>query len=178
MNELSTLARPYSKAAFEYSIEKSVTEDWLKYLRYLSEIIQNPLAKEILGQPSLGSNELVDTILGTYQEDIPTAFKNFIKLLAENKRLSLAPFITRQFENLKANREAVIEIALTVTEKPNDVQLKKLSSALAENLKRKISVQVLIDKDLLGGAVIQAGDMVIDNSIRGKLTKLADSLNT
>ena len=104
MNELSTLARPYSKAAFEYSIEKSVTEDWLKYLKYLSEVIQNPLAKEILGQPSLGSNELVDTILGTYQEDIPTAFKNFIKLLAENKRLSLAPFITRQFENLKATR--------------------------------------------------------------------------
>ena len=178
MNELSTLARPYSKAAFEYSIEKNVTEDWLKYLKYLSEVIQNPLAKEILGQPSLGSNELVDTILGTYQEDIPTAFENFIKLLTENKRLSLAPFITLQFENLKANREAVIEIALTVTEKPNDVQLKKLSSALGENLKRKISVQVLIDKDLLGGAVIQAGDMVIDNSIRGKLIKLADSLNT
>lgn len=178
MNELSTLARPYSKAAFEYSIDKGVAEDWLGYLKYLSEVIQHPLAKEILGQPSLSSNGLVDTILGTYQEEIPIAFENFIKLLTKNKRLPLVPFLTSQFEELKANREAVIEIALTVTEKPNDVQLEKLSSALAENLKRKVSIQVLLDKDLIGGAVIQAGDMVIDNSIKGKLTKLADSLNT
>ena len=57
MNEISPLARPYAKAAFEYSIKQSVTEDWLKYLKYLSEIIQNPLAKKILDQPSLGSSE-------------------------------------------------------------------------------------------------------------------------
>lgn len=178
MNELSTLARPYSKAAFQYSIENNAIEVWLKDLEHLSEVIQDPLVKEILGQPSLSSSELIDTILATYKRKACLAFENFIKLLSENKRLPLVPFITKQFQELKANREAVIEIALTVTEEPDDVQMTKLSSALAENLNRKINIQVLIDKDLIGGAVIQAGDMVIDNSIKGKLTKLADSLNT
>ena len=120
----------------------------------------------------------MDTILKIFDSDLPNGFSNFLDLLCQNKRLQLAPQIKDQFETHKANQEAILDITVSVTEELTDDQLKKLTEALATNLKRQINIQIVLNKDLIGGAVIQAGDMVIDNSVRGKLNKLADSLNT
>ncbi len=175
MTELSTLARPYSKAAFEYSLEHNSLEDWQKNLSLLSEMIQNDRIRDFIVKPNVTPSLLVDTILKIFDSDLPNGFSNFLDLLCQNKRL---PQIKDQFETHKANQEAILEITVSVTEELTDDQLKKLTEALATNLKRQINIQIVLNKDLIGGAVIQAGDMVIDNSVRGKLNKLADSLNT
>ena len=178
MTELSTLARPYSKAAFEYSLEHNSLEDWQKNLSLLSEMIQNYRIRDFIVKPNVTPSLLVDTILKIFDSDLPNGFSNFLDLLCQNKRLQLAPQIKDQFETHKANQEAILDITVSVTEELTDDQLKKLTEALATNLKRQINIQIVLNKDLMGGAVIQSGDMVIDNSVRGKLNKLADSLNT
>jgi F-type H+-transporting ATPase subunit delta len=104
--------------------------------------------------------------------------QNFISILSENRRLQLLPQISHQFEIMKANREKAVDVDLIAAHEMDAEQQQKLSDALSAKLERKVNMQVSLDKSLLGGAVIRAGDTVIDGSIRGRLTKLAESLNS
>ena len=90
MTELSTLARPYSKAAFEYSLEHNSLEDWQKNLSLLSEMIQNDRIRDFIVKPNVTPSLLVDTILKIFDSDLPNGFSNFLDLLCQNKRLQLA----------------------------------------------------------------------------------------
>jgi F-type H+-transporting ATPase subunit delta len=92
--------------------------------------------------------------------------------------LQLLPQISHQFEIMKANREKAVDVDLIAAHEMDAEQQQKLSDALSAKLERKVNMQVSLDKSLLGGAVIRAGDTVIDGSIRGRLTKLAESLNS
>jgi F-type H+-transporting ATPase subunit delta len=104
--------------------------------------------------------------------------QNFVAILSENRRLQLLPQISHQFEIMKANREKAVDVDLVAAHEMDADQQQKLSDALSAKLERKVNMQVSLDKSLLGGAVIRAGDTVIDGSIRGRLTKLAESLNS
>ena len=99
-----------------------------------------------------------------------------MRVLAENKRLGLLPQISKQFEALKANREKTIDITVVSAVQLSDVQKNKLASALSAKLEREVNMQASIDVSLIGGAVVRAGDIVIDGSICGKLSKLAQVL--
>ena len=98
--------------------------------------------------------------------------------MSENRRLTLLPQISYQFEIMKANREKAVDVDVVSAQPLDAEQQKMLSEALSIKLQRKVNMQVSLDKSLLGGAVIRAGDTVIDGSIRGRLTKLAESLNS
>ena len=99
-------------------------------------------------------------------------------ILSENRRLTLLPQISQQFEIMKANREKAIDVEVTSAQTLDAAQQQMLTEALSKKLERKVNMQVSLDKSLLGGAVIRAGDTVIDGSIRGRLTKLAETLNS
>ena len=99
-------------------------------------------------------------------------------MLSEHRRLQLLPEISRQFEILKANREKAVDVEVISAQLLTDDQQQQLSDALSAKLERKVNMQVRLDKSLLGGAVIRAGDTVIDGSIRGRLAKLAESLHS
>jgi F-type H+-transporting ATPase subunit delta len=101
-----------------------------------------------------------------------------VVILSENRRLTLLPQISQQFEIMKANREKAIDVEVTSAQTLDAAQQQMLTEALSEKLERKVNMQVSLDKSLLGGAVIRAGDTVIDGSIRGRLTKLAETLNS
>ena len=98
--------------------------------------------------------------------------------MAENKRLKLLPQISKQFETLKANREKTIEVSVVSAVELNDIQKNTLASALSAKLEREVNMQVSVDTALIGGAIIRAGDTVIDGSICGRLTTLAQALHS
>ena len=103
---------------------------------------------------------------------------NFIRVLADNHRLKLLPQIYQQFEILKANREKTVEVNVVSAMEITAEQQEKLASALSAKLERTVNMQVSIDSTLIGGAVVRAGDTVIDGSIRGRLSKLAEALHS
>jgi len=104
--------------------------------------------------------------------------RRFVQVLAENRRLQLLPQIYQQFEVLKANREKTVEVSVVTASEISTEQQDKLASALSKKLEREVNMQVSIDGSLIGGVVIRAGDTVIDGSIRGRLAKLAEVLNS
>ena len=178
MAELSTLARPYAKAAFEYAVEAGDLQGWSDSLGTASSVAKQSTVDQLLSSPSSTSAEQAAVLTGICGESLSSAGKNFICILSENRRLKLLPQIAHQFEIMKANQEKAIEVDVASAQPLDEEQQEKLTEALSKKLERKVNMQVSLDKSLLGGAVIRAGDTVIDGSIRGRLTKLAESFNS
>jgi len=165
MAELSTLARPYAKAAFEYAAQAGELQSWSDSLSTAGSVAQQSNVVKLLSSPSVTAQQQATALIEICGD-------------AENHRLQLLPEISLQFDVLKANREKAVDVELVAAHELDAEQQQKLSDALSAKLERKVNMQVSLDKNLLGGAVIRAGDLVIDGSIRGRLAKLAESLHS
>ena len=178
MAELSTLARPYAKAAFEFAADAGDLQGWSKSLATAGAVAEQSAVVKFLSSPNATAAQQAAAVIDICGDAISVTGQNFIAILSENRRLQLLPQISRQFEIMKANREKAIDVDVVSAYELDAGQQQKLSDALGAKLERNINMQVSFDKSLLGGAVIRAGDTVIDGSIRGRLAKLAESLNS
>lgn len=178
MAELSTLARPYARAAFEYAAQADELKSWSESLATAGSVAQQPDVVKLLSSPSYTAQQQAATLIELCGDALDQKGQNFLSVLSENHRLQLLPEISLQFDILKANREKAVDVELVAAQELDAEQQQKLSDALSAKLERKVNMQVSLDKSLLGGAVIRAGDTVIDGSIRGRLAKLAESLHS
>ena len=178
MAELSTLARPYAKAAFEYAVDAKDLQGWSDSLKTVAAVCQNDKVVSMLNSPSITLVQQAKRTIEICGNEINLKTQGFISVLAENKRLKLLPQISKQFETLKANREKTIEVSVVSAVELNDIQKNTLASALSAKLEREVNMQVSVDTTLIGGAIIRAGDTVIDGSICGRLTTLAQALHS
>lgn len=177
MAELSTLARPYAKAAFEYALEGNVLENWSDMLSLAAAVSQQDKVAELLASPNLTCGQQASSFISLCGEALDQQGSNFISVLAENKRLSLLPQISEQFEVFKSQQQQLVDVSLTSAFEVDESQQQALATKLRETLKREVQMHTQVDKDLLGGVLIRAGDLVIDGSVRGKLAKLAEVMN-
>ena len=178
MAELTTLARPYARAAFEVAMRDSALDKWSGMLTLIAAVAAQESVRAVLTDPVLSSTQVARSFIDVCGNELDAKGKNFVRLLAENKRLVLLPEISLLFENLKANQEKSIDVEITTAFKVSSDIADKLADALKTRLQREINLATRVDESLIGGAVIRAGDTVIDSSVRGKLSKLAESMNT
>jgi len=178
MAELTTLARPYAKAAFEVATTDGGLEEWSKMLVTAAAITANDAVKSVLSSPSLDAGKVSQAFIDVCGDELTVKGQNFVKLLAENKRITLLPEISGLFEVLKANQEQSVDVEITTAFEISSDISDKLANALKARLNRDIKLATSVDPTLLGGALIRAGDTVIDSSVRGKLSKLAESMNS
>ena len=168
MAELNTVARPYTKAVFEFARDAGTIEHWSAALQEAAQVAGDSVMQSILGNPALTSEKKADAVI-TVLADLDESGQNFIRLLAENHRLALVPEISVQFEQLKANQESNVEIDVTTAYALNEQQQQKLTQALSAKLGRDVSLTSTIDKSILGGVVIRTQDLVIDGSVRARI---------
>ena len=178
MAEVSTIARPYAKAAFECAADKGMLTEWSSMLALMAVVSQTPEVRRLLDSPSLGYAEKAATFVDLCGEALSDAAKNFVEVLAEHKRLSVLAAIAANFEALKARLEQSLDVEITSAFELSDAQREKLKAALNSKWQKNISLQSRVDSSLIGGVVIRTGDMVIDGSLRGKLARLAESVNS
>lgn len=172
MDTSTTIARPYAKAAFEFALDKSQLQQWADLLDVLSLVSLDPAVQEIIQRPAVCPEKLAALFINISQKKIDEAGKNFVRLLAKNKRLLILPDIKLTFDALKAEQEKSLEVSVISFSSMSDEQKKALADSLKRRLKRDIHINESIDKSILGGAIIRAGDLVLDGSVRGKLEKL------
>jgi len=178
MAESITLARPYAKAAFEVALASKELNEWSLALKVLANVAANELVRRRLLSPALTAAQQAETLTGLCGDEILPKTGNLVMLLADNKRLTLLNEISELFDALKANQEKTIDVELSTAFELNKDVVKKITQALQTRLNREIKLQTRVDKNLIGGALIRAGDTVIDSSVRGKLTKLAEAMNS
>jgi F-type H+-transporting ATPase subunit delta len=178
MAELSTLARPYAKAAFQFAQSSDQLQAWSEQLALSAAIVSDATVAKVLDAPSYTAAQLADTIIGVAGDSLSPDVQNFVGVVAENKRLGLLPEISSLFEQFKANQEQSVDIELISAFSLGDDTQQKLSAALASRLERTVNVSTTLDASIIGGVLIRAGDTVIDGSVRGRLQKLAEAMNS
>ncbi len=176
MSELTTLARPYAKAAFGFALEQKSLDGWSDMLSFLSLVAKDEEITALLDSPSITKEKAAELVLSVADGQINDKGKNFVRMLAENGRLELLPAILTLFENHKKEYEKTVDVDLTSAIELSDHQLTEFAGKLTGKLGRKVNINCEIDPQVMGGLIIRAGDLVIDASIRGKLNELADSL--
>lgn len=178
MAELSTLARPYAKAAFQAAVDAGELQAWSDMLVVASEVTANKEMAKVLSNPSLTGLQQAQTLIDVCGDKLNAAGQNLVNVLAENKRISLLPQILEQFEHLKAELEKAVDVQIISAYSVSDESKQKLTDALKAKLAKDVRVTTIVDETLVGGAIIRAGDMVIDGTLRGKLAKLAEAMNS
>lgn len=176
MIEPTTLARPYARAAFEYARANNTLDQWLVQLATLSQVAMDPRVGAMLKDPARTGAERADALLNLLGDDVDTSLRNFVAVMADNDRLELLPDVMALFEQLKTEVEAKVNVEVTSAYDLSAEELQQLSNVLGARLERSVSITSHTDPTLLGGALIRAGDLVIDGSVRGRLNKLAGTL--
>ena len=178
MAELSTLARPYAKAAFEFARGRGELANWSAQLATVAAVTSDDNVRTILDDPAMTSQQLATTINDLCGDSINAEGRNFVAILADNKRLALLPEICSLFEQYKANLEKTVEVEVHSAFALGEDTQQRLADVLKQKLEREVRVDTEVDESLLGGVLIRAGDLVIDGSVRGRLNKLAEAMNS
>jgi F-type H+-transporting ATPase subunit delta len=178
MAELTTLARPYAKAAFEYAQAHQQLANWSAMLGLAAAVSQDDTMQRVLKAPRLTSTEKATTFVEVCGDKFDAQARNFLNIVSENNRMELLPEIADMFELYKAEQEKSVDVDVTSAFALNDEQQDKLAKVLSARLGREVRLHAAEDASLIGGVVIRAGDLVIDGSVRGKLAKLAEALKS
>jgi F-type H+-transporting ATPase subunit delta len=176
MAEIITAARPYAQAAFEVAQKQSDLKGWSEMLRAISEIVCLPELSSLVKNPRLLKKQLGVLMVELLGKQASVNQQNFIKVLVDNQRLLMLPEIVSIFEILKADAEKTINVVVDSAFELSPEQQEKLVATLKTRLGREIKLQCQVDKSLLGGVVIRAGDKVIDGSAIARLSELSTAL--
>lgn len=178
MAELSTIARPYAKAAFLFAQENGDLGQWQQMLGLAATLVQNPDMNAFLDQPQVGAEAKVAAFAEVGGDQFDRAGLNFLAQCAEHKRLAVLPDIYRLFHQLVREVEQTTDVELVSAFAMSEADVATLVAGLKKRLGCEVSVTSRVDETLIGGVVIRAGDTVIDGSVRGKLARLAEQLNS
>lgn len=177
MSSELTISRPYAKALFELAQEQSQIAPWFERLQLLADLQENEDVSSVLASPSIEQSEKADLLIALYAKlEQDQHCINLIKLLAENDRLNLFSSIFETYSELKFEFESSIEAEVITAVEVSKDYLKRIQTSLSKRLGKTVSIKQTIDTEILGGAIIKAGDLVIDGSIKGKLSKLTNTL--
>ena len=175
--ELSTVASPYARAAFSFALDQDGgLAHWSRMLQLLSAAVNESIVQAALDDPLLTMDDKTSFLFDLMGDDLSDQGRNFIGVLAEYDRLALIATVAEQFEVLKANHEKTLDVSVTSAYEVSEDDRQRLSDALSGKLQRDINVETDVDESLIGGVLIRAEDTVIDDTVRGRLTRLAQAL--
>ncbi len=176
MSEAITAARPYAQAAFDEAQKRGDLKGWSDALAAGAAIAANPEMAMVIANPRATARQLEDVMLAACSVKPGSAQGNLLRLLVENRRLSLLPEIAGMYEALRAEAEKSLEVTVSSAFELSDAQKQKIADALKKRMNRTISLNCVVDRQLVGGVAIRAGDKVIDGSVRTRLSEMANVL--
>jgi len=177
MSELVTAARPYARAVFELASADKRLPEWSDALELIAGIAMHAEMIPVLDNPALTRQQKSDVIIAVAGDQLDQQAQNLLKVMAENDRLMLLPEVAALYEKMRADAEGSVEAELISAYEVTPEQQQSIADSLKKRLGRDVRLDVQIDKDLLGGVIVKAGDLVIDGSIKGRLEQLTSALS-
>lgn len=177
MSELTTIARPYARAAFDYAIEQNTLEKWHEMLLFAAAVAEQADIRRFLNSAN-HRDKTTEVFLGVCAEQLDEKGQNLIKVMASNNRLVILPQVAQLFAEFRAEYEQEITVDVISATELNDSEKEQVSAALEKRLARKVKLNCSVDSSTMGGLLIQAGDLVIDGTLRSKLNRLANTLQS
>lgn len=177
MAEKNTIARPYAQAVFDLATSQKNLPAWSEMLALTAAVVSDKQLQPLIGNPRIDKARVVELIIDICGDRLDTLGQNMIKVLNENNRLALLPEIAAQYELYRAEAEKAIQAEVITAFPVSDEQQVAIAASLKKRLGRDVTLVCKTDKTLIGGAIIRAGDMVIDGSVIRHLDRLASALS-
>ena len=177
MSEVTTIARPYAKAAFDFAVEQKAVDSWLEMLVFAAEVSKDDTVQQLI-HSSMAPEQLAQLFNQICGEQLNEQGQNLIRVMAENGRLSVLPDVLVEFTALKAELDKEVEAVITSAAALSDAEKTKIQKSLENRYQRKVRLTCQLDPSLMAGLVIKIGDDIIDASVRSKLTRLAEALQS
>jgi len=178
MAERATVARPYAKAAFAYAQDQGRLDAWSKWLSTARAVVLSDEYAAYERSPGVQTRQLAELVAGVAGDALDANARAFLDLLAENDRVGYLPEIADRYEEFKAEAQNVTDVEVVSAVELSDAQRERLAGALRKRLDRDVRLHCSVDPALIGGAVVRAGDMLIDGSLVQKLERLNTELTT
>jgi len=176
MSEAITIARPYAQAVFDFAKQKGELKSWSELLAVAAAAVNDSQVAALIVNPQLTTGQLRDLMQALTGDATGDAGQNFMRLLIEEHRLTVLPEIAEQFEQLRAEEEKSVDVEVRSAFALDEAYKQKLAAVLKERMGREIRLHCEVDEKLVGGAVIRAGDQVIDGSVRTRLAEMSSAL--
>jgi F-type H+-transporting ATPase subunit delta len=173
MAEKNTIARPYAQAAFEIARADGKLARWSETLTTLAQAVADPNMKALIDNPSIDAEVVNGVLFDLCARVLDDKSRSFVRVLNENDRLEFLPEVAQLFEEYRAEAEKTIEAEVATAFPLSEAQQRAITDALKKRLGRDVSLTTRVDESIVGGAVVRAGDLVIDASVTGQLQKLA-----
>lgn len=176
MAENITIARPYAQAVFDLARENKAFDEWSRMLELLSAVVSDPQLAGLAGNPRVPGEGLVSLIIDVCGKGLTEQGRSLVRVLAENRRLGLVPELRTLYEAMRAEAQKIVQAEVVSAFPLSDEQKKGIAGALGRRLGREVQLACETDESLIGGAVIRAGDLVIDGSVAAHVDRLASAL--
>ena len=176
MAETATIARPYAEAVFALADRAGKLAEWSSMLADLAAVSSDARVRTAISDPNLSPAKVAGMLIGILAGQLSGEAENFVRVMAENRRLEVLPEIRTQYEALRNERENVLEAEIYTAFELSDSQVAELVAALERKTGRTVKARVEIDKELIGGVRVVIGDKVIDASARAQLSALESAL--
>jgi F-type H+-transporting ATPase subunit delta len=176
MADKITIARPYARAAFVEARAAERLQPWADALSVGAQVVQDSRVASLLGNPHVTAEQLAQLVISISGHGLGEHGANFVRTLAANGRLAYLPEIATLFDTFKDAAQGVADVTVTSASALDEAQQHKLAVALERRLKRKVRLHCQIDPQLIGGAILRAGDLVIDGSLSSRLARIAYEL--
>lgn len=174
MSQAITLARPYARAAFQLAQAHGALPKWSALLGFAAQVAARPEVQALIGHPKVDAKALAALVQAP--GDVDPSFQRFVALLSENSRLALLPEIAGLYDQFRAEAERVVKATVTSAVALDAAAVEQIKASLKRRFGREVALATAVDPSLIGGAVVDAGDVVIDGSIRTKLARLGAAL--
>ena len=171
-----SIARPYAKAVFELAQESKSYPMWAAALAQLTAVSQDEDFNGLVKDPRVDRHRLAELLIDISKDVLPEGGTNFVNLLVQNDRLTALTDIEQLYTELVAKAEASVNATVVSAIALTDAQRMSLEAALESRLGLKVNLEETVDSSLIGGAVVKAGDLVIDGSAQGRIEKLTTVL--
>ncbi len=177
MAEKSTISRPYAQAVYDIAAGTRALSRWSDTLLLLSQVVADPAMAALIRNPRVAREQVIGLIRDVCGDALDETAASLVGVLAAGQRLDLLPEITALFEQYRADAEKVVNAEVTSAYPLSDDQQKTIAASLKRRLGREVTLNCVTDPALIGGAVIRAGDLVIDGSVTGQVDRLASALS-
>ncbi len=176
MADKLTIARPYARAAFQEASLENRLSQWSDSLKVAAAVVRDARVENLLGNPQVTPQQLAQLVIDIAGPSLGEHGANFVRTLAENRRLAYLPEISAQFESLKDDAQGLADVTVISAATLDGPQAAKLAAALEKRLKRTVRLHTEVDPALIGGAIVRSGDLVIDGSVSTRLERIAYEL--
>jgi F-type H+-transporting ATPase subunit delta len=173
---MEEIARVYATALFAVAKEKGKLDAIRDQLgQFVDALKENREMQLFLFSPSFSSAEKIEGLKKAVSDAEPELL-NFLELLLEKGRMPVIFRIRRQVDALWAKENKRLGVTVTSAIELDPQVTKQIGAEIEEQTANTVELTSRVDPDILGGLVVQVGNMVLDTSIRNRLEKLRKSV--